>query len=211
MNAALSGWGFAQPAQRRVLQAGDLARMCLPEAHWRVKLQGVQLSVRQVVHNYLFKIDAHIQRGTGLFIVGEAGVGKTSIAALVAKEARMRGHTVFFTPVYVLRESVKARIEFDSDVSYLKRCRDVDVLVLDDLAQSDLVGFDARLVDELVHFRKQAKRLTVITTSETPEALLGKAPRLGEAMLGSLVTLEVKGINLNANQHEILSKEVLGE
>lgn len=211
MNTALLGWGFAQAVQRRVLTPVDLSRMCLPEAHWRVKLQGVQLSVRQVVHNYLFKIESYIERGTGLFIVGEAGVGKTSVAALVAKEARMRGHTVFFTPVYVLRESVKARIEFDADVSYLKRCRDVDVLVLDDLAQTDLVGFDARLVDELVHFRKQAKRLTVITTSELPEALLAKASRLGEAMLGSLVTLEITGLNLNATQHETLSKEVLGE
>ena len=183
--------------------------MCLPEAQWRVKLQGVQLSVRQVVHNYLFKIESYIERGVGLFIVGAGGVGKTSIAALVAKEARMRGHTVFFTPVYAMREAVKARVEFDADISYLKRCRDVEVLILDDLAITDLVGFDARLVDELVHYRKQAKRLTVITTAEAPAALMAKAPRLGEAMLGSLVTLEVTGQNLNVTHHEQLSKEVL--
>jgi DNA replication protein DnaC len=206
----VQGWGFAQTAQRRALTPADFARMCLPEAHWRAKLQGVQGSVQQVVHNYLFKIESYISRGVGLFIVGEGGVGKTSIAALVAKEARMRGHTVFFTPVYAMREAVKARIEFDSDVSYLKRCRDVDVLVLDDLTLTDLAGFDARLVDELVHFRKQSRRLTVITTSELPSALVEKAPRLGESMLGALVTLEVTGPNLNVTNHEALSKEVLG-
>lgn len=209
MNQAVLGWGFAQRAQRRALTPADFVRMSLPEAQWRVKIQGVQESVRQVVHNYLFKIESYIERGVGLFIVGAGGVGKTSIAALVAKEARMRGHTVFFTPVYAMREAVKARVEFDSDVSYLKRCRDVDVLILDDLTLADLSGFDARLVDEMVHYRKQCKRLTVITTAEEPQALLAKAPRLGEVMLGSLVTLEVTGNNLNVTQHEQLSKEVL--
>jgi len=206
----LLGWGYAQPQRRRALMPEDLKRMCIPEVLWRVKLHGVQDSVRNVVHNYLFKIDTYVKQGVGLFIVGERGVGKTSIAALVAKEARMRGHTVFFTPVYMLREAVKSRVNFDEDITYLKRCRDVDVLILDDLHAADLTGFDARLVEDLLSYRKQAQRVTVVTTSEKPTAWGDKASELKVLLLGSLVTLDVQGENLNEERHEALSKEVLG-
>lgn len=204
------GWNYATPLARRALVRTDLERMGLPESLWRSRVQTVPASVQQVVHNYLFKIESYIERGVGLFVTGAAGVGKSGIASLVAKEARMRGHTVFFTSVFLFREASKAKVVFDEEQSFVQRCRAVEVLIFDGLTIDDLSGFDARVVEELVAYRKSKNKLTVITSRAPASEIRKKSERFIEATLGATVYLDVVGADLNLESHKALSKEVLG-
>jgi len=204
------GWDHAKQVTRRAITREDLERMGMPEVLWRTKVTGVPASVQQVISNYLFKIDEYVSRGAGLFLTGPSGVGKSGIASLIAKEARARGKTVFFTPVFQLRDAMKAKVLFDEEQSYMQRCRAVDVLVLDNLQPDDLAGFDARSIEELVTYRKARQKTTVVTSRATISEIRPKSERFLEATLGAMVYLPVSGPDLNLESHTALSKEVLG-
>ena len=108
---------------RRSLGVPDFARMNLPEQFWRAKVHNVPESVRKSVAKYLLNTPSMVEDGIGLLVVGQKGVGKTGIAALVAKESRARGYTVFFTSVWEMREMIRAKARFDDEMSMVDRAR----------------------------------------------------------------------------------------
>ena len=117
--------------ERRKLTAEDMARMNVPEGLWRTRLQWVPKSILTTMQNYCENFDTMAEKGAGLLLWGHEGVGKSGAASVIAKEARARGYTVFFTTIVELREAVRERRLFDESSSVLERCRDVNVLVLD--------------------------------------------------------------------------------
>lgn len=197
---------------RRKLDKGDFQRMNLPEAYWRVKVQGVQESVRPTVVNYLRKIGELSALGAGLWLSGTEGVGKTVIAALAAKEARSRGMTVYFTSVWELRECIRSRIGFDDHVSIMQRCRDVDVLILDELRVDDQKAhfLGGKELEELISFRRAHKRVTLITTRLGAGDLEESFPGLLTASEGCMVWVRVAGRNLREEQSRSLREAVYG-
>lgn len=198
-------------ARRRLVPA-DFERMNLPEELWTTKIQGVPESVRSTVENYLVRIDEMVDNGAGLLLFGPKGVGKTSIAALIAKEARAAGKTVYFTTLWELRESVRARFMFDETLSILDRCREVDVLVLDGFKEEDAdpkeYHFGMRSIEELLSTRGVWKKVTVLTTALREEDIGRKTPRLAEAIQGHLVPIEVKGPNQALERQKKLAEVV---
>lgn len=185
---------------RRKLGKTDFERMNLPEDFWRTKVQHVQESVRKPVFTYLRKIDEMVALGAGLWVTGPNGVGKTSIAALAAKEARSRGFTVYFTSVWELRECIRARIGFDDNLTVLGRCQEVDLLVLDDLRIEDARQsfFGGKELHDLVIHRRNRRKPTIITTQLDPHAITEEFSALANATEGCMVFLPVTGRNLRA-------------
>lgn len=202
-----------QSGARRVLDKPDFERMNLPEEFWRVKVQGVPEAVQQTVLRYLFRIEEMMDKGIGLLLIGEPGVGKTAIAALAAKEARARGYTVYFTGIWELRESVRSRISFEEETSIMDRCREVGLLVLDGLRLEDAseLFVNDRTLEELVSFRRAAKRATIITTQMDMATIRSKMSKLSDALVGALVTIPVTGQNQRVRHHEEIVKEVFGD
>ena len=97
--------------ERTELTKQILERMNLPPEFWRSKVTDIEdEETRKVVSRYLKKIDEMVSEGIGLLLYGVPGVGKTIIAALIAKEARTWKHTVFFTMIWELRECVRSRV-----------------------------------------------------------------------------------------------------
>jgi DNA replication protein DnaC len=199
-------------AFRRKLDKADFRRMNLPEAYWLAKVQGVQDAVREPVVNYLRKIDEMISMGAGLWIAGPEGTGKTSIAALAAKEARARGFTCYFTSIWELRECIRSRVGFDADTSILQRCRDVDLLVLDELRVEDANTpfFGGMELEALLAHRRAEQRVTILTTRLDADKLDQHFPGLRSAVEGGMVWLPVKGRNLRQDRSKALRNAVFG-
>jgi len=197
---------------RRKLDKADFSRMNLPEAYWRVRVQGVQDKVREPVVNYLRKIDEMVKLGAGLWISGPAGTGKTSIAALAAKEARSRGFTVYFTTIGELRECIRSRIGFDDTTSILGRCRNVDLLVLDELRSDDADDkfFGAKHIEELAAHRRAERRVSILTTRLDADKLDKHFPGLRSASEGGMVWFPVNGRNLRQDRSKELRNAVFG-
>lgn len=189
----------------RKLTEDDLRRMNLPEDYWRVKIQSVSDKVRPTIENYLTRFEEMAEKGVGLILFGSAGVGKTGIACLVAKEARKRGFTGYFTTVYELREALRARIGFDEEQSVLERCREVDLLVLDGLAEEDLseLYVNLRSVQDLLAYRGSKLRVSILTT-RLPRSH-SKLQTFFEGLAAHMVPLHVDGPDMRKKQSEQLA------
>jgi len=201
-------------AFRRALVRDDLTRMNLPEGFWRAKVQQVPESLRATIVRYMHRLDEMVHRPAGLLLWGGVGVGKSGAAAVVAKEARARGYTVYFVPVWELREDIRSRTMFDDTTTTLDRCRQVDLLVLDGLRGEDAKQpmFGARELEDLLSARANRRRPTLLTTQLAPRAFrdCGLAGAF-EAMRGTLVALEVTGENRREAEHKDLVASLAGD
>lgn len=202
-----------EASARRALSPPDFERMNLPREFWRAKVTGVQESVRHTVERYLLRIREMCDKGIGLLVHGESGVGKTSIAALAAKEGRARGYTVLFIGIWELREMMRSRVMFEEGVSIQDRCREVDILVLDSLGPDDAneTWVNERFLADLVKYRCSYRKVTIITSRMSPDDLKVSMRSLFDATLGALVPLKVVGENLKFRRHDELVREVLGD
>ncbi len=192
--------------QRRRLQRDDLERMCLPEEFWRIKIDGITAEEpgAKIVRSYLRHIDTMLTQGKGMVLMGGPGVGKTGIAALVAKEARAWGRTVFFVTTWDLREFVRSKINFDDNASIMDRCRTVDLLVLDGLRVEDAAPtekahqgrdyfFNSTHLEGLIRARNARKKVTIITTRLSGDELASCMLGLADACNGYLATVAICG------------------
>lgn len=194
---------------RRALVKADLQRMNLPEEHWMAKVQFVSESVRPAVERYLTCIHERAGTGAGLLIHGAAGVGKTSIASLIAKEARSRGFTVLFVHIWELREMIRSKIPFSDEATMVDRAREVDVLVLDDLREEDAKEKFLPLSDlqALIRYRSSRRKLTILTTRIALRVL--EAPPLS-GFSEVLLHFPVMGPNLHREKKKALEEAVFG-
>jgi DNA replication protein DnaC len=190
----------------RKLTVPDLERMNLPTALWTVTLQGVQEPARTEVEKYLRQIPEILLEGVGLLLTGTPGVGKTGIAALALKVARLNRVTGFFGQVADLRTLIRERIAFDEETSILGRCREVGLLVLDDLCEEDfhVPVFGFKDIKALIRYRASYNRATIITVSSDVRDL---SP-LFALSNGLMIEIKVTGKNLLNERHEQLQKRV---
>ena len=196
----------------RKLKRSDMERMHLPEKLWRVTVGGIgDEAVRSNVSRYMDNFDLMKERAAGLFLSGESGVGKSAIAALIAKHARARGCSVHFITVHELKEAVRYRTKFDGEQMMIDRCRQVDVLILDDLCLEDLGGYGLpyHTLEELVATRGSRNRITLITTQLGVDELGDMAPVL-ETTQDCMVFFPVVGPNQKQQQQEELSGMIFG-
>lgn len=196
---------------RRKLSKQDLKRMRLPEAFWRAKLGDVPAKSKPTIEKYVSKIKEMHSRGIGLLILGNPGVGKTSIASVLLKESRARGYPGLFVSVWELRESVKDRIAYDDNMSFFAKCREVETLVLDDVKQIDPreIFLKESKIAELVRFRSARKKVTFITYTGSIDDFKNNLKDISSAVVGSIVSMTVVGPNLKSATHRELMKEIL--
>lgn len=198
---------------RRPLNIRDFESMNLPEEFWRVKVGYVQESVRPVVVRYMKKMDDMARLGAGLLLSGGPGVGKTGVAALIAKEARSLCYKVFFIGVWELREAIRSKVMYSDSVTMLDRCREVDVLILDGLREEDAQEkwFGAREIEELLANRAARKKVTILTTRLDSPTLRDKMSGVVDAAQGSMVFIPIRGENLRYGKSQELEAAIYGQ
>lgn len=118
----------------------------------------------QIAHYY-----AESPRGW-LFLMGEAGSGKTHLAAAIAHESKQRGEQVLFVTASELLDHLRVTFYPGSNVSYDKRMAELkqaSLLVLDSLSVDKNLSSWARdkLFDILI-YRYDYDMPTIITTSQ---------------------------------------------
>jgi DNA replication protein DnaC len=111
----------------------------------------------------------------GLLISGHAGVGKTHLAAAIARaliEARM---DVLFLEVSKLFTDLRAAIQRgESEEGLLQRHVEVAWLVLDDLGSGSFSDFERRVLLDLLNRRGNERRKTVVTSNLDLQAIAEK-------------------------------------
>lgn len=199
--------------ERRKLTAEDMARMNVPEGLWRTRLQWVPKSIFAALQNYCENFNVMAEKGAGLLLWGHEGVGKSGAATVVAKEARARGYTVFYTSIVELREAVRERRLFDESSSVLERCRDVDVLILDNLQESDVSEPHVNLavVEDLLVGRGAKLKISILTTRIPFTELAARHESFVRTVSGYVVPMHVDGPDLRERRGEFLHDLVTGK
>jgi DNA replication protein DnaC len=133
------------------------------------------------VRRYTRNLGARREEGRGLMLVGDVGVGKTTLAMIVSKTAIEQGHSVAIYSLPRLLNLIQDEIGTDNSLlALLDRLASVDLLHIDDLGAQYTTPWRLEQLYSIVDARYQAGRAIIATTNLTPEAL---SEQLGRRVL----------------------------
>jgi DNA replication protein DnaC len=140
-----------------------------------------------IVRRYVTSVQDNLDGGRGLWIQGDVGTGKTTLAMLVSKAALAAGRSVaiYSLPrlLNLLRESIDSQ---EGMLGFLDRLTAVDLLHLDDLGAENRTDWVLEQLYSIVNARYEAERAIVATTNVMPDELSG---RLGARTVSRLVEI----------------------
>ncbi len=140
-----------------------------------------------LVRRYVRAIHDNLDAGRGLWIQGDVGTGKTTLAMLVSKSALDAGRSVaiYSLPrlLAILRESIGAE---GGMLGFMDRLSAVDLLHVDDLGAENPTDWVLEQLYSIVNARYEAKRAIVATTNLMPDEL---SERLGARTVSRLVEI----------------------
>jgi DNA replication protein DnaC len=141
----------------------------------------------RVVRRYVGAIDQNLDAGRGLWIQGDVGTGKTTLAMLVSKAALDSGRSVaiYSLPrlLNLLRESMDSEAGL---LDFIDRLAAVDLLHIDDLGAENRTDWVLEQLYSIVNARYEAERAIVATTNLMPDQL---DDRLGARTVSRLVEI----------------------
>jgi DNA replication protein DnaC len=144
--------------------------------------------VRQV-RRFVDDIDARLDAGRGLWLTGDVGTGKTTLAMLVSRSALERGRTVAIYSMPRLLSELRKTFDDDSDVSYLgllDSLASIDLLHLDDVGSERTSEWVLEQLYAIVNSRYEEERSIVLTTNLDHEQL---KDQIGERTVSRLVEM----------------------
>jgi DNA replication protein len=132
-------------------------------------------SVVRPIRSFVRGLDGHLSAGKGLWLFGDVGTGKTTLAMLVSKAALEAGHSVAIYSLPRLLNEIRRTYDEGSDSSYvqlLDRLAEVDLLHVDDLGAEKSSAWVLEQLYAIVNSRYERERAMVITTNLDREALV---------------------------------------
>jgi DNA replication protein DnaC len=121
------------------------------------------------VRAYVDELDARLAEGRGLWMFGDTGTGKTTLAMLISKAALEAGRTVAIYSLPKLLARIRRTYDSepggDSYLSFFERLTSVDLLHIDDLGAEKRSDWVLEQLYALVNERYEAQRAVLITTN----------------------------------------------
>ena len=141
----------------------------------------------RLVRRYVADIEDNLDTGRGLWLQGDVGTGKTTLAMLVSKAALDAGRSVaiYSLPrlLNLLRESMDSE---GGMLDFLDRLDAVDLLHIDDLGAENRTDWVLEQLYSIVNARYESERAIVATTNLMPDEL---SERLGPRTVSRLVEI----------------------
>lgn len=136
------------------------------------------------VLSYMKDVKSYHASGTGLYLYGPNGTGKTMCGTIVLKTMMARGYSGYWTTFMDLIEGKKSGFD-DPEAKewFVRQIRNSDFLLIDDPGKEQTSGerqinFQTSLLDEVVRHRNGMQLPTIITanySAETFEQRYGKS------------------------------------
>lgn len=131
-----------------------------------------------------------------VILAGGVGTGKTYLAKTLGVEALKRGFKVFFFNTASLLDLIHSRKNSFQFGKVYSRIRDVDLLILDDLAYLPYSAEKVEYLFSLIVDRYERKRTSTIVTSNTDVTEWWQLKAMGMAFSDRLLE-EAQGIRLS--------------
>ena len=120
------------------------------------------------IRSYVRDVDGNLDKGKGLWLFGDVGTGKTSLAMLVSKAALEAGRSVAIYSMPRLLSDIKETYEDRSETSYMQlfeRLVGVDLLHIDDLGAEKRTDWVLEQLYSIINERWQEQRSVIVTTN----------------------------------------------
>jgi DNA replication protein DnaC len=139
------------------------------------------------VRRYVHRIEERLDAGRGLWLVGDVGTGKTTLAMIVSKAALDAGRTVAIYSLPRLLNVIRRTIDSEAGMlDYLDRLTAVDLLHIDDLGAEKTTEWVLEQLYSIVNARYEAEKAIVATTNLMPDEL---AEQIGARTVSRLVEM----------------------
>ncbi len=143
---------------------------------------GINPTVLAAVREFTEAIDDNLARGRGLWLMGDVGTGKTTLAMIVSKCAAEAGRTVAIYSLPRLLARIRRTYDSgpgeDSYLEFFERLTSVDLLHVDDLGAEKRSDWVLEQLYAIVDERYQSQRSVVVTTNlDQPELEQQIGPR----------------------------------
>jgi DNA replication protein DnaC len=138
----------------------------------RPPVLGMPEAVVSEVRSYVRNLEARLEEGRGIWLVGDVGTGKTTLAMIVSAAALEAGHTVAIYSLPRLLNLIRDEIGTENSLlDLLDKLSGVDLLHIDDLGAQHTTPWRLEQLYSIVDARYQAGRPIVATTNLMPTAL----------------------------------------
>jgi DNA replication protein DnaC len=131
--------------------------------------------VCKAVKDYVAGIEERLDEGEGLWLMGDVGTGKTTLAMLVSKAAVEAGRTVaiYSLPRLLsrIRRTYDAETGEQSYLEFFRRLTEVDLLHIDDLGAEKRSDWVLEQLYAIINERYESQRSVMVTTNLDQAAL----------------------------------------
>ncbi|HEY8639352.1 MAG TPA: ATP-binding protein [Solirubrobacterales bacterium] len=135
----------------------------------------IEPMVVRVVRSFTEDLDANLDTGRGLWLMGDTGTGKTTLAMLISKQALAKGRAVaiYSLPKLLarIRRTYDAEAGQDSYLALFELLTSVDLLHIDDLGAEKRSDWVLEQLYSLINERYEAQRSILVTTNLAEAAL----------------------------------------
>jgi DNA replication protein DnaC len=139
-----------------------------------------------VVRRFVRDLEANLDAGRGLWLFGDVGTGKTTLAMLVSRAALEAQRSVAIYSLPRLLAEIRTTFDPDGDRSYtelLDRLAAVDLLHIDDVGAERTSPWVLEQLYAMINARYEEQRSIVITTNLERDAL---GEQIGERTVSRL-------------------------
>jgi DNA replication protein DnaC len=130
---------------------------------------GIAPAVLDAVREFTDQIEDRLETGKGLWLMGDVGTGKTTLAMLVSKAAAEAGRTVAIYSLPRLLARIRRTYDGepgeDSYLQFFDRLTSVDLLHIDDLGAEKRSDWVLEQLYAIVDERYQSQRSMVVTSN----------------------------------------------
>lgn len=145
---------------------------------------------------YKYAMDFENNNGGGLLFMGNAGTGKTHLAAAITNYIVSElGIAVKFGNFIDILSDIKKSFRTDDDI--VRELKDIPLLVTDDLGKERSSEWSESILYEVINGRYEDYMPTIITTNLTPKQI---EKRFGEAVLSRLSEM-CTGVLMNGKDY----------
>ena len=141
----------------------------------RPPVTAMEPTIVRPVRNYCENIVDKLDSGRGLWLMGDVGTGKTTLAMLVSKSALEAGRSVaiYSLPKMLarIRRTYDAEAGEQSYLEFFERLTAVDLLHIDDLGAEKRSDWVLEQLYALVNERYESQKSIVVTTNLNQDEL----------------------------------------
>ena len=131
---------------------------------------GITPPVLAAVRTFTESIEEQLEQGRGLWLMGDVGTGKTTLAMIVSKAAAEAGRSVAIYSMPRLLARIRRTYDSepgeDSYLEFFDRLTSVDLLHIDDLGAEKRSDWVLEQLYAIVDERYQSQRSMVVTSNQ---------------------------------------------